>query len=400
MLSVMSLLELLTDLNRLLTAAAAVQGVVLALLAWRRRQQRPALAWFAGVMLALGVLSATDYVEDRSTGAIVISVALLWVLWVPAPALWLYVRTTLGLPSLSRWQAWWHFVPAALMIVPGLYAAWQLQLALGSPPEALRPPMALNLWMTVLLLGTFCSGVGYIALSLYWLARHRQALHAVVANVEAHELRWLSQILILALVILSGWLVGLLAGQPLVQLLAAMAQPICMLYLGIRAIEQPYILGYGWLLEQQGQPTADSTATSPTRDRPAYARSGLSRQRTAELMAALEELMRSEKPYLEDDLTLPLLAERLGVAPQLLSQLLNQTLGTSFHDYIADHRVRDVMRCLHDRAFDQQTILQIATDAGFRSKSAFHDAFKRVTGTTPGRYRMQRQSAASSAVSH
>lgn len=163
MLSVMSLLELLTDLNRLLTAAAAVQGVVLALLAWRRRQQRPALAWFAGVMLALGVLSATDYVEDRSTSAIVISVALLWVLWVPAPALWLYVRTTLGLPSLSRWQAWRHFVPAALMIVPGLYAAWQLQLALGSPAEALRPPMALNLWMTVLLLGTFCSGVGYIA---------------------------------------------------------------------------------------------------------------------------------------------------------------------------------------------------------------------------------------------
>lgn len=213
----------------------------------------------------------------------------------------------------------------------------------------------------------------------------------MVANVEAHELRWLSQILILALVILSGWLVGLLAGQPLVQLLAAMAQPICMLYLGIRAIEQPYILGYGWLLEQQGQPTADSTATSPTRDRPAYARSGLSRERTAELMAALDELMRSEKPYLEDDLTLPLLAERLGVAPQLLSQLLNQTLGSSFHDYIADHRVRDVMRCLHDPAFDQQTILQIATDAGFRSKSAFHDAFKRITGTTPGRYRTQRQ---------
>jgi AraC-like DNA-binding protein len=175
----------------------------------------------------------------------------------------------------------------------------------------------------------------------------------------------------------------------------------------MHAIQQPFVLGYNWLQQQIGtdaaldaaeaapEPMADADVQTdppdPESERPSYARSGLTEHRAQALLAELASLMSTEKPYQEEDLTLPDLAKRLRVSPQTLSQLLNQKIGRSFHDYIGDHRVHDVMRCLNDPAYDTQTVLAIAQDAGFRSKSAFHDAFRRATGTTPSRYRQQRE---------
>ena len=81
------MLEFIRWLSQLLVAAAVVQGAVIATLALRRRE-RQAMVWFALLMLALGVLSALDYVEGESTTAAIFSVALSSALWIPAPALW------------------------------------------------------------------------------------------------------------------------------------------------------------------------------------------------------------------------------------------------------------------------------------------------------------------------
>jgi AraC-like DNA-binding protein len=395
-------------LTHLLVAAAAVQGAVIAAMAWRRRA-RPAMVWFAVLMLALGVLSALDYVEEGSAAAAVTSVALSWALWIPAPALWLYVRQTLGLTPLSHRRQWLHLLPAALMTPACILMAWRLWGAIKDPAHV-AAPADWAAWNIVLITGAMTGAAVYLTLSMRWLRRHRRALRSVVANAEAHELRWLEHLLIVAGVIAVAWLIGLAFDHEWARLLTGLAQPLCVLFLGIRAIQQPFVLGYEWLQAQQnGQaasverqappsttpPDTGTVAEQPDSEaRPAYARSGLTEARAQTLVAGLDKLMHTEKPYLEEDLTLPSLALRLGVTPQLLSQLLNQWLGRSFHDYIADHRVRDVMRCLQDPAYDGQTVLALANDAGFRSKSAFHDAFRRVSGTTPNRYRQQRSLAA------
>jgi AraC-like DNA-binding protein len=395
------MLDFFRWLIHLLVAAAAVQGVVIAAMAWRRREH-PAMVWFALLMLALGLLSALDYIEDGSNAAAACSVAMSSVLWIPAPALWLYVRQTLGLVPLSRRRQWLHLLPAALMTPVCMLMAWRLWNAMKDPILT-AVPAGWAAWNFVLIAGALIGAALYLTLSMRWLRRHRSALRSVVANAEAHELRWLEHLLIVAAVIALTWLIGLAFDHEWTQLLTALAQPLCILFLGVRAIQQPFVLGYQWLQAQQNDlPVPVGAETTPPHDtvpvaaqpdseaRPAYARSGLTEARAQMLLSALDNLMRTEKPYLEEDLTLPSLALRLGVAPQLLSQLLNQSLGRSFHDFIADHRVQDVMRCLQDPAYDGQTVLALANDAGFRSKSAFHEAFRRVSGTTPNRYRQQR----------
>jgi AraC-like DNA-binding protein len=106
-----------------------------------------------------------------------------------------------------------------------------------------------------------------------------------------------------------------------------------------------------------------------------------------ELLARLDTVTRLEKPWLEPDLTLAGLATRTGLSQHNLSQLLNEELGKSFFDYVNQHRVEEVKRCLLDPAYASQTILEIALASGFSSKTAVNSAFRQHTGTTPSQFR-------------
>jgi AraC-like DNA-binding protein len=383
----------LEDIARLLTAAGAVQGLILAWLAWRRRSVKPPLHWFALLMLALAVLLALDYIEDRGVLSVAVSVALLWVLLVPGPAFWLYVRSMLGAPALTRRALALHFLPAIAMALPSIALAASLVGADDSGLAAVVASSAWSIWYLVLLSATAVSASSYVGFSLRWLRRHRAAVREVLADSEAHEPRWLAQLLAIAGVIVAAWLLGVVLESGIATTLSGMAQPVCMLIIGIKALEQPHIFGFAAIQREvaSASPASETDAAATTDGaRAAYARSGLTDERAGELRRSLDALMASEKPYLEEDLTLSMLAGRVGTSPQVLSQLLNQHLGRSFHDYIADFRIADVTRCLADTAYDDQTVLEVATAAGFRSKTAFNEAFKRVTGTTPTQFRRVR----------
>ena len=58
----------------------------------------------------------------------------------------------------------------------------------------------------------------------------------------------------------------------------------------------------------------------------------------------------------------------------------------SFNDYINNLRVEEVIRHFHLLKQKQYSLLGIAFDAGFNSKSTFNRAFKRVTGLSPSQY--------------
>jgi len=99
--------------------------------------------------------------------------------------------------------------------------------------------------------------------------------------------------------------------------------------------------------------------------------------------------MRSEKPFLDSELTLAGLAERLAVPPRQLSQAINGGLGRNFLDFVNGFRVEEAKHYLEDPQ-EKRSILDIALLAGFNSKSAFYTAFKRQTGQTPSAYRQSR----------
>ena len=99
----------------------------------------------------------------------------------------------------------------------------------------------------------------------------------------------------------------------------------------------------------------------------------------------LIELMEKQNLYRDDHLSLKSLAESLDISAQQLSQLLNDTLQTNFHNFINRYRIREAESILVDNP--DRPILSIAFEVGFNTKSSFYDAFSRFTGKTPLRYR-------------
>jgi len=96
--------------------------------------------------------------------------------------------------------------------------------------------------------------------------------------------------------------------------------------------------------------------------------------------------MASEKPYLKSDLRLAELADRLSVSTNLLSQLLNQQMETTFFDFINQYRVAEAQKRLTDPNYQHLTYLAIAYEVGFSNKASFNRIFKKHTGMTPSTF--------------
>ena len=116
-----------------------------------------------------------------------------------------------------------------------------------------------------------------------------------------------------------------------------------------------------------------------------YAKSPLGAAVRRRIRRKLEAIFAEGSIYKRSDLTLGLLAETLNENPHYVSQVISQELETSFYDLVNGHRVEQAKRLLCETP--EETVLSIAMDVGFNSKSAFHAAFRRCTGMTPTGFR-------------
>jgi len=97
--------------------------------------------------------------------------------------------------------------------------------------------------------------------------------------------------------------------------------------------------------------------------------------------------MESSRPYLNPDLTLPLLAVELGMSSHLLSQVINEHFKLNFFDFVNQYRVEAFKELIVNPKYKNFSFLGIAFECGFNSKSAFNRIFKKATGLTPSKYK-------------
>lgn len=101
----------------------------------------------------------------------------------------------------------------------------------------------------------------------------------------------------------------------------------------------------------------------------------------------LLRLMREEELFRDPDLGRVVIAERLGISEGYLSERMRDGVGERFVDYVNGFRVRAACEMLVDEAFAPYSLEAIGQEAGFKSRSAFYESFKKNTGQTPGAFR-------------
>ncbi|QKG57169.1 helix-turn-helix transcriptional regulator [Hymenobacter sp. BRD128] len=94
-------------------------------------------------------------------------------------------------------------------------------------------------------------------------------------------------------------------------------------------------------------------------------------------------LMATEQPWLEPELTLTELAQRLRTTPNVLSKVINAGCGQNFNDFVNTYRVHEARRKLADPRLAHYSLVGVALESGFNSKSTFNRVFKKLLGQAP-----------------
>ena len=305
-----------------------------------------------------------------------------------APTFFIYLRVmTLGKSGFSRRQLF-HYIP--------YLSSWLYFLILldGDPdsldrlfiqPHFDQRPFLFNLFYVAEL----CCIPIYSILGLCILRDHRKSLSQQFSYSEGLDLKWAG---VLIWFTLGIWFV--IAIPDFLQLYLTRSMiPDTRSGFVIAAIMVACLCFYG--LRQTNIFLAPSI-TTPAKpetvviDEPEavekYKKSGLSEPVAHQQMSALKEYMDTHKPYLQPKLSHAELAEMLALTPHDLSNLINQHMGCNFYDFINQYRVAAFKEKIEANQDQQFTLLAIAMDCGFNSKSAFNRVFKKETGQTPSAY--------------
>ncbi|MDO7853620.1 helix-turn-helix domain-containing protein [Hymenobacter convexus] len=396
-------------LEPLLGPAVAV-ALLLAAGAWRGRAT-------PGLLLGLGLLLPTFLLAQcllSAAGWCVMPVAAagpapLYVPWytelwlVPVCALYFWVLTN---PRLRAPRAWRHLLPGLSQI--GLFAGVAVlglgyrHGAAGGISGSASPALALlRLVVGPLALASYLSLLLYGLKTLEDHRRYRQHLDANASGAERRQLVGQRLLLIalmvgfglgLSFVALDAWFGpfhyaemwyafavrgGLVFGLAVVGLQASY----------VTAVERRPAPGVApaWARPQLA---AEAAAPAPTA---AVSEAPQTPPTPAPALAPelhpwrdkLLRLMADEQPWLEPELTLTELAQRLQTHPALLSKVINAGCGQNFNDFVNTYRVQEARRKLADPRFGHYSLVGVALESGFNSKSTFNRVFKKLLGQAP-----------------
>lgn len=386
-----------------LGSAGIGQILMLLLIAASQSPRPPALIWLSLFLIAIGATLAGDLIDSLG-----LPIALAWLtpplyaaLLLIGPALWLYTRSLTERDGIKASALTPHFVPFALLVGLSYLQLGFLpadKLAAVLDPELDRNRSGAELpW-----LACFAAQIlAYLVAVVRRIRQVRARLTDEFSNLERRTLTWIALLCGLVGTVWAAWVLTWGISHRASNLITTVGSVLAIGLMGYQGLRQTRL--FQKHPAPAPRPVADLPATlhavedatppppfsEEPPDRTKYARAALAPPLAQELAQRLEILMGLEKPYLDEDLTLPELAARVGATPHQLSQLFNQHLSESFYDYVNRHRVATFRRMaiLPDNA--GRSLLDIALDSGFGSKSTFNAVFKRQVGMNPSAWRQR-----------
>ncbi len=215
------------------------------------------------------------------------------------------------------------------------------------------------------------SGIVYVVLSSLVLRQHRQAIAEEYSNTDKINLAWLQYLIYW---IGAIW-IGVLVRNDTVIFTTATLFVVFIGYFGMRQVGIFHTL-----------PAPEAVTTEENPEKKKYQKSGLTAEAAERLHRDLTALMVQTKAYRESELSLNELAGRLNSPANYLSQVINEREGKTFYDYINTLRVEEFKRLATSPESRKYTLLGLAQECGFNSKSSFNRYFKKVTGKSPSQF--------------
>ncbi|MEJ2051271.1 MAG: helix-turn-helix domain-containing protein [Calditrichota bacterium] len=382
----------------LIILLAAAQGFFLSVLIFHKHGQLFANRFLVALILLYSLLLLNLLIGDVDFSETYYHLVpfIVGLAFFMIPLHYLYAKYLMQRTGRFNPSDWLHFVPFLLwegFSLVGIFA-WPDRTRfwarlIGSAPQEVG--FILFHWLII-----FQGGL-YMFITIHALHRYSRDIKAVFSSTEKIRLDWLTYITYMALAVIIIFFIenlfllgGInLTGNFTLSSVLVAVYVYAIGYLGLFKSEVFALPGIAASLRRLPELTTPASRETDfsAGSQEKYEKSGLTPEKADEYKKQLLDLMEKEAPYLEEDLTLGSLADRLSISPHNLSEVINTGLGQNFFDFVNHYRVESAKDDLTDPKKQHLKILAVAYEAGFNSKSSFYAIFKKHTGLTPAEYR-------------
>lgn len=296
--------------------------------------------------------------------------------WLVTPALYFFVRARVSENFKFKKQHLWNLVPATISLIYMWFFYFQLPVA--GKIELLQSGVLRNTLngFFIPLVADFIQ-LGYLLATLRVVNAHGITLKNWFSRIDDQKILWVKPVIFLwaviflfhvTLIISVGGFGVFPFGRGAINILNV---------LHLVMINALMFVGFASHFKLQ--------ANGGNKPRKKYAGSNQSGAERKTLFSKALKIMGSQKLFLELDLNLGQLADKLAATPRELSEAINGEGKKNFYDFVNSFRIEEAKQMLE--RFPEKAILEIGFTCGFNSKSTFNELFRKSTGQTPSQYR-------------
>lgn len=160
-----------------------------------------------------------------------------------------------------------------------------------------------------------------------------------------------------------------------------------LVWTGALKIEYDYFisLASSFFIYYVGYYSHKNPSTLKALERLKYEKTQIGSAASKAIFESIKKHMELEKPFLNSELKLNLLAEQLSLSANQVSQVINDITRQNFSDFINQYRIEEAKRIIIN---DNQNLklIEVAYDSGFNNKTSFNTAFKKFTSYSPSEF--------------
>ena len=300
-----------------------------------------------------------------------------------SPLLFIYVSSLVQGPRFSWVRQLIHFAPYMIMLFSILWHYWlpsdtyNIRVSNGYINVNGELPFHVRHWASIMAFSAFIYPVSCLVKIYY----HRSTIENEFSDLKEKTLDWMKYWIIIEIVAvwISFWII--VAGD--YDLL-----DIGFSFKVIAAIIIMNVFVVGYFGVKQTNIFVDIPVDSNKENViEKYGSSNLKSEDLDVLLTKLQAHMEKEKPYKNPSLNAGDVANSLGISKHQLSQTINQKTSKNFYEYVNQFRIDEFKNRVIKGEAEKMSILGVAFESGFNSKSTFNHIFKKLEGVTPSEYK-------------
>jgi len=233
----------------------------------------------------------------------------------------------------------------------------------------------------------FCFQViSYGIMAYREITAYQKNLVLYTSNMDAINLKWLQQVVVCVLIITGLWLTDisfkLAKNNVFFDNFASLIYLGAIFFIAYFSLKQKEVFP----LNKQEKKEIDAIIIeNESLDGPR--KKLISDDELKEMKSMLIQVMEDKKPFLDAELSLFKLASQLDISSHLLSYIINNGCNENFYQFINRYRVEEAKKFIQDPAMEHLSLMGIAFEVGFNSKTVFNTTFKKITNQTPSEFK-------------